>query len=65
MEGCYSLIPLDGRGAYGATALPRLIRWTVPVPMLSRRAVLRIPVPFANSALTRSSIFAATLGRPS
>src|SRR6516165_9856524 len=41
-----------------------LIRWTVPTPQPTIRAVFRMPVPAARLARTAASSVSATLGRP-
>ena len=41
-----------------------LIRWTVPTPQPTIRAVFRMPVPWAREARTAISMASPILGRP-
>src|SRR5579884_2061409 len=52
--------PIIDPGQRPSRASSRLTRWTVPVPMPSALAVLRMPVPVASSARMRSTTSALT-----
>jgi hypothetical protein len=54
MQRVYEYTPLDDHAAISA-----LIRITVPTPASSSRAIRRIPLPAANSALMAATLAAS------